>query len=92
MNVGPQSEVTLDLLHQFERGILFDMEAVSLGPRVIIVLGLDSADFHGHWRRHLVVLDVHTRVQFKATSFDAVWEDIHATGVRHFVQHSIPVS
>ena len=57
-----QSEVTrLELLHQSERSAFaFPDVRVSLGPRVIVVLGGDG---------YIVALDVHTRTQFLVPSF-----------------------
>ncbi|KAF8127417.1 hypothetical protein EV363DRAFT_1452345 [Boletus edulis] len=59
LNVGEQSELTLDLLHQFEYST-FVIDAVDLGPRVIAIQGVVGPDFVVDWR--LIVLDVHTTV------------------------------
>ncbi|KAF8433206.1 hypothetical protein L210DRAFT_3556659 [Boletus edulis BED1] len=66
LNVGEQSELTLDLLHQFEYST-FVIDAVDLGPRVIAIQGVVGPDFVVDWR--LIVLDVHTRTQFLLPSF-----------------------
>ncbi|KAF8142060.1 hypothetical protein EV363DRAFT_1426031 [Boletus edulis] len=66
LNVGEQSELTLDLVHQFEYST-FVIDAVDLGPRVIAIQGVVGQDFNADWR--LIVLDVHTRTQFLLPSF-----------------------
>ncbi|KAG6374664.1 hypothetical protein JVT61DRAFT_4030 [Boletus reticuloceps] len=66
LNAGEQSELTLDLLHQFEHS-MFIVKAVDLGPRVIAIQGVVGQDFNADWR--LIVLDVHTRTQFILPSF-----------------------
>ncbi|KAF8142083.1 hypothetical protein EV363DRAFT_1249246 [Boletus edulis] len=66
LNVGEQSELTLDLLHQFEHST-FIVDAVDLGPRVIAIQGVVGPDFNADWR--LIVLDVHTHTQFLLPSF-----------------------
>ncbi|KAF8437083.1 hypothetical protein L210DRAFT_3641060 [Boletus edulis BED1] len=73
LNVGEQSEVTLDLLHQFERGAFNCIDTVDLGPRVIVV-NVGGRVIEGGW--HHVVLDVHTHTQFMLSSFvsDIKWD------------------
>ncbi|KAG8215020.1 hypothetical protein J3R82DRAFT_8428 [Butyriboletus roseoflavus] len=72
LNVTEPSEVALDLLHQFEYRA-FVIDAVDLGPRVIVIQGRMGLDVDADWR--LVALDVHARMQFLLPSFiDAAWE------------------
>jgi hypothetical protein len=95
--VGEQSEVTLDLLHQFEHSA-FDMSAVDLGPRVVVIHGQVGFDL---WR--LVAFDVYTRTQFVLPSFThATWEapdvgpfthpfcSIKVQHLRHRCHHGVP--
>lgn len=72
LNVAEPSEVTLDLLHQFEYDA-FTVDVVDLGPRVIVIQGRVGSEVGADWR--LVALDVHTRMQLLLPSFThATWE------------------
>ncbi|KAF8556469.1 hypothetical protein OG21DRAFT_1506574 [Imleria badia] len=74
LNLGDESDMTLDLLHQFEYSV-FNIDAVDLGPRVIVIQGYDS-DAH----RFLVALDVHARIQYLLPSYThATWDATEIT-------------
>jgi hypothetical protein len=70
-NVGGQFDMTLDLLHQFEHDV-FTIDAVDLGPRVIVIQGRVGSGSDDDTERRLVALDVHTRTQFLLSSFTHV--------------------
>lgn len=68
-NVEERSDVTLDLLHQFNYQPECIIQAISLGPRVIVIVGRNpNANYP------IIALDVHTRIQLLLPSF------INATG------------
>ena len=86
LNVGEQSEVTLDLLHQFEHSA-FVIRNVGLGPRVVVIQGQLGPDPGADW--HLVALDVFTRTQFLLPSFTNATSEAPEVGP---FTHSIPLN
>ena len=72
LNAENRSNVTLEPLHQLEHN-WSHINAVDLGPRVIVVQGQVGRDRNADWR--LVALDVQTRTQLLLPSFSRVmWE------------------
>ncbi|KAG6374724.1 hypothetical protein JVT61DRAFT_4095 [Boletus reticuloceps] len=83
LNVGERSEVTLDLLHQFEhRAFLTD--TVNLGPRVIVIQGIIPGDGFDSGRR-LVALDVHARTLLPSFTH-ATWGAAEAMPERELIK------
>ncbi|KAF8556470.1 hypothetical protein OG21DRAFT_1483087 [Imleria badia] len=78
--------IASNLLHQFEHDV-FTIDAVDLGPRVIVIQGRVGSGSDDDTERRLVALDVHTRTQFLLSSFTHVpfeTDDILLTEVAAF--------
>ena len=85
LNTQNRSNVTLEPLHQLEHN-WSHINAVDLGPRVIVVQGQVGRDRNADWR--LVALDVQTRTQLLLPSFSRVMWEVAQVGSFLFVRSS----
>ncbi|KAF8142005.1 hypothetical protein EV363DRAFT_1468924 [Boletus edulis] len=73
LNVGKQSDITMDPVYRSPEYSTFDVQFVDLGPRVIVIQGRLGPNLDTDWR--FIVLDVLTRTELLIPPFThATWQ------------------